>query len=164
MKDTFSYRFKIKTSDLWQASMYYAYSSYMGVVNAVCIAASVILLLSRWNSSGDLFRTVMLFFFLLFTVIQPLAILIRARASVSGSLHELALTFTKRGITVIADGQRQEKSWKDVKGIVKRPTIMILYMEDGGGYILRNSVLEKTRGMLYDFVMKMLSENKKGHA
>lgn len=29
----YRYKYRVKISDLWQASMYYAYSSYMGVVN-----------------------------------------------------------------------------------------------------------------------------------
>ena len=63
----YSYKYRVKISDLWQASMYYAYSSYMGVVNIICIVASIVLIVSRWKGASDVFRTVMILFLLLFT-------------------------------------------------------------------------------------------------
>lgn len=164
METKYNYRYSVKTSDLWQASMYYAYSSYMGVVNVVCIIAAITLIISRWSVSSDFLRTVMVLFLLLFTVIQPLAILSRARSSLKGSPHKLELTFSQAGITIASEGRKEDKKWKDVKGIVLKPTIMIIYTEDGAGYILRNSVLKETRRPLYDFVREMLDKNKKGQA
>ncbi len=164
MKDNtypFRYRYRVKTSDLWQASMYYAYSSYMGVVNLVFIISSAALMVSRWNDASDLFRAVMLFMLLMFTVIQPLIIWLRARSSLGGVYPELELSFSRDGIIIATDGQRQLRTWDKVKGIVKKPTLIVIYMSDGNGYILRNSVLGGTRGELYDFVNGMLGNRKK---
>ena len=160
----YKYRYHVKTSDLWQASMYYAYSSYMGVVNLVCIVAAVILMISRWQGASDLFRTVMILFLLTFTVFQPIIIWSRARTSLKGAYRELELTFSQSGISIVANGKKEKKAWRNVKGIVKKPTILIIYTEDGSGYILRNSVLKDTRRSLYEYVRKMLDENKKGQA
>ena len=35
--------------------------------------------------------------------------------------------------------------WENIRGFVKKPTIVILYMEDQNGYILNNKVLGNTR-------------------
>ncbi len=162
METVFNYKYRVKTSDLWQASMYYAYSSYMGVVNVVCIIAAFVLIISRWKMASEILRAVMILFLLMFTVIQPLVIWQRAKASLNGIYHELELTFSHAGITIVSDGQREDRKWMDVKGIVRKPTILIIYMKDGGGYILRNSVLKETKTLLYDFGKLLIEENKKG--
>lgn len=162
MDTVFNYKYRVKTSDLWQASMYYAYSSYMGVVNIVCIVAAIVLIISRWTLASDILRAVMILFLLMFTVIQPLVIWQCAKASLNGLYHELELTFSHMGMTIVSDGRREDRKWKDVKGIVKKPTILIIYMKDGGGYILRNSVLKETKDLLYDFGKLLIEENKKG--
>ena len=159
----YSYKYRVKISDLWQASMYYAYSSYMGVVNIICIVASIVLIISRWKGASDVFRTVMILFLLLFTVIQPSLILLRAHSSLKNGCPEIELTFSQAGMTVISNGQKQFVNWQGVLRIVKKPTILLIYMEDGAGYILRNSVLKGTRRELYEFVSKMLG-SKKGQA
>ena len=157
----YNYRYRVKTSDPWQASMYYAYSSYMGVVNLVCIAASIALIVSKWKDASDLFRTVLILFLLTFTVIQPLIIWLRAKASLGGVYPLLELTFSQTGITIETDGQRQLKNWSSVKGMVRKPTIVVIYMEDGKGYILRNSILKETKNDLCKLVSQMLSQSRK---
>lgn len=156
----YRYKYRVKISDLWQASMYYAYSSYMGVVNIVCIAASIILIISRWKDASDLLKTMMVLFLMLFTVIQPSLILLRAHSSLKNGCPEIELTFSQSGMTVISNGQKQFVNWQGVLRIVKKPTILLIYMEDGAGYILRNSVLKDTRKELYVFVSKMLDSKK----
>lgn len=151
----FHYKYTIRTSDLWQASMYYAYSSYMGVVNIVFIISAAALIISRWRSSSDIAKTVMIVLLLMFTVIQPAVIWARARASLNNAVRELTLDFGGDGMMVESNGLRQHKTWDSIKGIVKKPTLLIIYMDDGNGYILRNSVLKNTKNELYDFVNKM---------
>ncbi|MCR5235111.1 MAG: YcxB family protein [Lachnospiraceae bacterium] len=156
----YTYKYRVKTSDLWQASMYYSYSSFLGVVNVVCIIAAIVLIVSKWSDSSDIFRSVMAVFLLMFTVIQPFVIWLRARASLNGVFPELELTFSQAGVTIESEGQRQHKPWQAVVGIVKKPTILVVYMEGGAGYILRNSVLKETKNELYGFVSGMLEKYK----
>lgn len=154
MKEHYEYTYRVKTSDLWQASMYYSYSSYMGIVNAVFIVSAAALIISRWSVSSDIARTAMIVLLLLFTVIQPAVIWYRARASLGEKERTITLVFSQTGLVVETDGMSQVKTWKNIKGIVKKPTILIIYMDDGNGYILRNSVLGKTRNELYDLVRR----------
>ena len=155
MRPDFTYNYTVKVSDLWQASMYYAYSSYMGVVNAVFIVSSIALAVSRWRTASDVARTVMILLILLFTVIQPLVVWTRAKASLGGVYPVLELNFSREGLFVKKDGQVRQLSWSDIKGAVKKPTILIVYLNDGNGYILRNSVLNKTKDELYDYIIGM---------
>ena len=159
-KERYEYTYRVKTSDLWQASMYYSYSSYMGVVNAVFIVSVIVLIYSRWNVSSDIARAVMVFLLLLFTVIQPAVIWRRAAAMLGGEDRMVTLVFSQSGLTVETDGKSQQKAWGDIRGVVKKPTILIIYVDDGNGYILRNSVLGKTKEELYDLVKKNIYKRK----
>ncbi len=154
MKSRFEYKYTVRRSDLWQASMYYAYSSYMGVVNVVFAVSAVVLLVTRWNTSSDIFKALMVVLAALFTVIQPLAVWIRAGSSVK-EYPELTLEFSEEGIKVAKDEKTSRLSWNDIKGIVRKPTLLIIYIMDGSGYILRNSVLKNTKNDLYEFVVRM---------
>ncbi|MCR4691431.1 MAG: YcxB family protein [Lachnospiraceae bacterium] len=156
----YSYRYQVRISDLWQASMYYAYSSYMGMVNLVCIAASIALIVSRWKGASDPFKAAMVLFLMLFTVIQPVMIWMKARAAAGAGRPKLELTFARNGIHVVSDGRIQDVKWQRVRSIVKKPTIVLLYMDDGAGYILRNSTLGKTRDEFYQFAKNRIQENR----
>ncbi|MCR5419411.1 MAG: hypothetical protein K6E98_00190 [Lachnospiraceae bacterium] len=156
----YSYKYRVKESDIWQASMYYAYSSYMGVVNVVCIIASIALIVSKWSEASDLFRTVMIIFLLMFTVVQPSIIWMRACSSLKNGSPELELTFSQAGVIVISDGKKQQVSWKKVVNVVKKPTILLVYLEDGTGYILRNSVVKEDKEKLYGFIKENLQKNR----
>jgi len=151
----FNYKYKVKIWDLWQASMYYAYSSFLAVINVACIISSVILIIKFWGNAGEIARLFMALYFSAFTIIQPTVVYFRAKSSLNGNYPEIDITFSAKGITIISGGQLQNKEWKDIINVVKRPTIVIVYMKDGAGYILRNSVLSGTRKEFLEFVGKM---------
>ena len=159
MNKHFEYTYTTGTFELWQASMYYAYSSFMGVVNVVFIVSSVTLIISRWNGASDLFRAVMAILLLLFTVIQPAMIYLRCRAALGGKNQTINIIVEGSGIDVTADGKSGHIPWDKVRGVVKKPTLVIIYSGDGAGYILRNSVLGGTKNELYEFVQKKIKEN-----
>ncbi len=140
--------------------MYYAYSSYLAVINLVCILSSVVLLIQLWGTSPVWFRAFLILFLLLFTVIQPLLVWVRSKHSLSGNYPELELEFSEKGILITADNERQEKQWKQVFAVLKKPTIVIVYMEDGKGYILRNRVLGETKREFVAFARQKIRENR----
>lgn len=151
----FEYEYQVKTSDLWQASMYYTYSSYLAVINIVCIISAIALMVSMWNKSEVWVRVGLVMFVLLFVLVQPFVVWARARSQLAGNHPMIRLTFTDGGINIEADGKKQDKTWKNVRGIVKKPTIVVIYMEDGNGYILNNKTLGTTKKDFYEFAMKM---------
>ncbi|MBQ6574962.1 MAG: YcxB family protein [Lachnospiraceae bacterium] len=159
MDKRFSYTYTTGTFELWQASMYYAYSSFMGVVNVVFIVSALALIFARWGSASDLFKALMVVMLLLFTVIQPVSIWLRCRASLGGRDQMISLTVSDSGIDVSSDGKSGHITWDGVKGVVKKPTLVIIYSGDGAGYILGNAVLKETKNELYDFVQERIKED-----
>lgn len=141
----FKYKFKLQPSDLWQFHMYYAYSSYLCMINIICILSSIVLLIQLWDNSPLWFRGVMLLFFSLFTVIQPCSIYLRSRKQLKNNQDELELFFQEKGLTVTVNGKKEFKNWNQLLNIVIKPTMIVVYTDREHGYILTNRVLKNTR-------------------
>ncbi len=154
----FRYNYKIKASDIWQVRMYYAYASYLAVVNLTCIAASVVLIVTQWNTANALFRTIMLIFLSLFLVIQPLLIYISVTIQAGKSRDELELIFNDGGFSIRVGEKKEKHFWKDVIRVTVRPTLIIVYTGENQGYILTNRVLKDTRKDFLEFVEEKRKE------
>ncbi len=137
--------------------MYYAYSSYLAVINIVCIVSSIALLIKLWPTSPAWFKGFLILFLMLFTVIQPLVVLARARATLKGSFPELELRFADDGLTIKTGGKEEHRSWAQIRGVLKKPTIVIVYVSDGNGYILRNGVLGNSKSAFVAFAKERIA-------
>lgn len=157
----FKYRYQIKPSDLWQVQMYYTYSSFTAVINIVCIVSAVALIISSWATASGWFRFIMLIFLSLFTVIQPWGAYIRAKDSLKGQEHELELIFHEKDFQIIMEGKRETKTWEQVRAVVIKPTVVVIYMSGSQGYILSNRVLGDTRKEFVAFLKTRRRTGKK---
>lgn len=149
MKFQFDYRTRV--SDLWQLSMYYAYSSYLAVINVICIISSIVLLIKYYKTAEWLGCLLMILFVLLFTFIQPVLIWNRARRHISGHEQNLSLTFSDKGMKIFCDGKEQTKSWNEIRYLVK-PTLVAIYVGKTEGYILTNRVLKNERKAFISYI------------
>lgn len=151
----FSYKYKVMPSDLWQFHMYYAYSSYLCIINIICIISSITLIFALWENSPGWFRGVLIFFLSLFTVIQPSSIYLRAKKQADMYKDELELSFDDDGIIVKQNGNTEEKRWNQVLRIIVKPTMVVIYTDVEHGYILTSRVLKETKK---DFVKLVKSK------
>lgn len=141
----FKYKYKLEPSDLWQFHMYYAYSSYLCIINIICILSSIVLVIKLWANSPAWFRVVLILFLSLFTVIQPLSIYLRSVKQLKKNNDELMLTFSDSGIDVFVDKNSEHKTWNQIISIIIKPTLIVIYTDREHGYILTNRVLKNTR-------------------
>lgn len=151
----YTFEYEIQVSDLWKASMYYAWSSYLAVINSVCIVSSVLLLIVKYESSPGWFRILMILFFMAFTVFQPLIILARSSVRLQGKERHIRLHFTLESVQVTAGDKTQVLSWADVMGLSVKRAIVIVYLKNGEGYILNNKVLGRDRAGFIEMVERI---------
>ena len=147
----YKYRYTIKPSDIWQVRMYYAYASYLAVVNLTCIAASIVLIVTQWRTAGPVFKTLMLIFLSLFLVIQPVVIYLTSIPQARENDEEIELVFNDRGMTVRTEGREESIEWKGIVSMTVRPTLVIVYTDANHGYILTNRILNGTRKDFLEF-------------
>ena len=149
----YSYNYKVKPTDLWQVRMYYAYASYLAMVNIIAIFASVALLIAFWRNGAPWVRLVLLLFLSLFTVIQPLYIYYDCNRQLKAQGEiELTLTFNDRGLTILTGGKTEKHPWRDIINVSVKPTLIVIYTGQSQGYILTNRVLGETRKGFLSFL------------
>lgn len=148
----FRFRYKVKPVDLWQFYMYYAYSSYTCIINIICIISSVALLIKLWATSPGWFRALLLLFFSLFTIIQPISIYLRSKKQAEQYQDELELVANDQGVSVTQNGKSESKKWNQILQVNIKPTLVVLYTDQEHGYILTGRILGKDKRAFKDFV------------
>lgn len=157
----YHYNYQIKAIDLWQMSMYYTYSSYLAMINIICIVSSFVLIISLWETSGPIFKTILILFVSLFLVIQPLGAYLRALKSLKGNNDTIDLTFDEDGLRVQVNDKVERKSWKELLVTVK-PTLVAVYVSRTNGYVLTNRILKDSRKDFISFFkerQRIIAEN-----
>ena len=148
----FRYQYQVRPSDLWQMQMYYTYSSYLSIINVICIVSSIALLYSLWATAPWWLRIMLLLFLSLFTVIQPLGVYRRAKKVLKENTDTLQLTLNDHGIEIFVDDRKEFKNWNQIQGIVLKPTLVAIYTDKNHGYILTNRILKDSKKQFRAFI------------
>ena len=148
----FRYQYQVRPSDLWQMQMYYTYSSYLSIINVICILSSIALLYSLWATAPWWLRIMLLLFLSLFTVIQPVGVYRRAKKVLNENTDTLQLTLNDQGIEIIVGDRKEFKNWNQIQGIVLKPTLVAIYTDKNHGYILTNRILKDSKKEFRAFV------------
>ena len=148
----FRYQYQVKPSDLWQMQMYYTYSSYLSIINVICIVSSIALLYSLWATAPWWLRIMLLLFLSLFTVIQPVGVYRRAKKVLNENTDTLQLTLNDQGIEIIVGDRKEFKNWNQIQWIVLKPTLVAIYTDKNHGYILTNRILKDSKKQFRAFI------------
>ena len=151
MKYTFKY--SIKPIDFWQLSMYYTYSSIVGVCNIVFTAAMILMTTKFWTSAQLIVKLAMLIASSLFLIIQPLAVYIKAAKRAKAVPDNTIINLNEKGIYVYIKDKCLEIKWKTVKRIIKKPTMLVVFLTYQDVFILTNRLLGKQREEVYSYIM-----------
>lgn len=152
----YQFNYETKPSDLWQLSMYGIYRSIVGLVNVIFTGAMIVLLVTFWADVSWMYRILMLLGASLFTVIQPLVIYHRAKKQLSGLNRSMEIGFDDHGVHVRSDKEKSSIKWRNIKGVAKQPTLVIVYSSATHGFILTNKVLGKDKEAFYRYVISKL--------
>lgn len=148
----YKYTYRNTAGELWQLSMYYIYGSVVGMCNLIFTAAVIVLTINKWNTAGGVWRFFLFLACSLFTVIQPLAVWMKAKKQAAGISRDTEMEFLDTGIRIRVGDETSEIPWGAVKRISKKPTMIILFSDTTHGYVLTNRVLGEDRDAFYDYV------------
>lgn len=152
------YKFNYQTSafELWQLSMYGIYSSVLGVCNITFTVAMLLLAAKFWIDINNLIKILLIIAISLFTIIQPVAVYIRAKRQLSTVPQDMEIGFDDSGINVKTLNQNSDLKWSSVKGVTKKPSMIIIFTTNKHGFILSNKMLGKEKENFYDFVVSKI--------
>lgn len=156
------YQFTINTtaSDLWQLSMYGTYGSILGVTNAVFTVAMVLLAVRFFSEASMVLKCLLIAAICIFPVFQPLLVYRRAKKQAKNLPKDVLLSFDDQGMHVSIGVQKEDIAWNAVRGITKKPTLLILYSSAQHGYVLSNKVLGEHKEEFYQYVRSKIDQKK----
>ena len=80
--DEIKFKITLKVNDLYYFMMYHYYSKPAGIIGLVLSMGSLVLLITRWNVTDATAKMLYFIIALLFTVINPLMLLTKAKAQI----------------------------------------------------------------------------------
>jgi hypothetical protein len=151
------YQFTLNTtaSDLWQLSMYALYGSIFGASGLIFTAMMILLAIRFYSSAHVVLKGLLILGSCLFPVIQPLFVYLRAIRQAKNMPKEVHLSFDEQGMHVRIGVQKEDIDWNSIKGITKKPTLLIIFTSAHHGYVLNNKVLGKQRDDFYNYIHSM---------
>lgn len=149
----FGFKYKTTALDLWQLSMYGIYGTFLGVINVVFTFAMIVLALKFWFGAHLIIKMVLVLAVSLFTLIQPIAVYLKAQKQVDKVPSEVELTIDDYGVHVKIENQTSDLKWKAIKGISKKPSMLVIMSTTTHGFILNNKTLGTQKDELHQFVL-----------
>lgn len=156
------YNFDVNTtaSDLWQLSMYSVYSSMIGMTNVVFTAAMVLLAIRFFSDAHIVLKCLMVVGICIFPVIQPLLVYLRATKRVKSLPGMVHLGFDDQGMHVSVKDEKSDIEWSAVRGIIKKPTLLVILSSAQHGYILNNKVLGEQKEAFYNYICSKVKKER----
>jgi len=154
-----NYNFTYQTTafDLWRLSIYGIYRSILGLCNIIFTVAMVLLANKYWANVSDVSKFLLIVAISLFTVIQPAFIYIKALKQVRLLPSKIQLQVDDIGVHVNANEQKSTIKWKDVKGILNRPGMVVILSSFQHGFILTDKVLRYQRKEFLNEITKKIN-------
>lgn len=109
-----------------------------GVIGILISLAAIVGLLVFWKYFTTSQRVILIFLGLMFTVIQPLTLLMKGRSQLkTGAFREpFHYTFTKAGMSVENMAGTVEVKWSDMRKVIVTKEAMYLYMNAVSAFII----------------------------
>ena len=109
---TYQFKSEVTAGDFWKLTMSRTYRSVAGVCNMVFTVAMILFTAKFFRTSGDLMQMLMLFGCLLFPVIQPIAIYLKAKGQAKTMPKDVKLSFDDAGLHVTVGKEKESIGWK----------------------------------------------------
>lgn len=148
---TFRFESKVTVWDMWKMSMHNIYHSMVGLCNIIFAVAIILLTGKFWDTMGSFLRSVLVLFCVLYPIIQPVMIYMRASQQVKSLPQDMIIEIDETGLHITADSQKAHMPWNRVRGVIKHYGMIIIAVDGGRGYILTDRVLGTQKDTLLEF-------------
>lgn len=154
---TYQYKSEVTALDFWKLTMHQTYCSVAGVCNMVFTVAMILLAVRFWEASNDIFQVLMLFGCLLFPVIQPIGVYMKAKARVKAMPEDVNLAFDDAGLHVTMGKEKQNIPWKNIR-VTKQREMVIVFSDARHGYMLPNRVLGQEKDSFFAYAKAKIEQ------
>lgn len=156
---TYQYKCEVRAMDFFRLSMRQTYHSMAGMCNLVFTVAMILLAAKFWNQSNDILQVLMLLGCLLFPVVQPIAVYMKAKGQAAASPKGVELAFDDSGLVVTAGEAKERLGWSRLR-VIKQPNMIIVFSDARHGYMLTNRVLGNEKDDFFSFAQSRIEHEK----
>lgn len=147
----YEYRYRNTAGDIWQLSMYYIYGSMVGLCNLIFTLAVLALAVSKWSSSSLIFKICVVFCFLLFPLVQPVLVYLKAVRQAALVKEDTSICFDDFGVHVSQGGECVEIGWEKMKRVARKPTAVLVFSDSTHGFVLTDRILKGEKKEFFAF-------------
>ena len=135
---SFSFDIELKANDLWTFYMYNANRGYRLLFNIIFTIGCLIYLVYYWKELDNSKKFILVFFSLMFTVLQPLLLYRKAilQAKTDNMKAGFNLKLSESGIDVSKDDQKLHLDWEHIFRSMIRRYMIVLYTDNIRGYLI----------------------------
>ena len=155
----YTFKSNITPLDMWRLSMHRTYHSMIGVCNIVFTVAIVLLTGKCFSQVNDILQVLLFLGCILFPVLQPLAVYLKAKGQAAVIPQDMELHFDEKGLHVTVGQQRETIPWKKMRAIVKEHKMVILFSDARHGYMLSDRMLGREKEAFYQTVKEKIGQN-----
>jgi hypothetical protein len=136
--------------------MFGIYGSIIGVCNIIFTVAILLLATKFWEDVSSFIKILLIISISLFTVIQPIAVYIRAKRQIATVPQDMEIGFDDNGIHIKTSNQNSDLKWSTIKGVIKKPSMIIIFTTMKHGFIITNKMLGKQKETFYDYIVSQI--------
>lgn len=157
-----SYEFESRVTpfDFWRLSMSRTYRSTAGICNLVFTVSMFLLAAKFWNGAGDAAQLLLFVGCILFPVLQPVGVFVRARAQAAQVPPDMRLVFDEERLHVTIGDRHEDIRWKNLTDIVRQAHLVIVFSDTRHGYLLPDRVLGRRREEFFTFAKSKIEQEK----
>lgn len=154
------YTFKsfVTPLDFFRLSMHRTYHSIIGVCNIVFTVAVILLTAHFWNRTNDFIEVLLFVGCILFPVLQPLAVYMKAKSQALLVPQDMILKFDDAGLHVTVKEKKETIRWEKIRGAVKEYKMIILFSDAKHGYILTDRMLGSKKEAFYEDIRRRIRQ------
>ncbi len=150
---------KLNEKDIWLFSMYHANKGFLGFFNLLFTSVSIFYLIKNFAILAPSRRLLFVFCALMFTVIQPTSLYIKAKKQAKNKYikEPIHIAIFGEGVTVEQAGVKGDFAWDNVYKTAVSKNMLIIYLSKARAYLIPKRYYDDN----YEKILKVLSENTK---
>lgn len=160
MEGSKEYSILIGVKDMQHFVLRHMYRSFSGWFGVIISVAALIMLCMGWNVYGNLEKIALIVLSLLFTIVQPVQLLLKAKRQVnSQEIFKAPIIYNlcKDGMVIRQGEQKVSVMWDDISRIVETRKAFFLYTSPIRAFIFPKHLLDDTKEFS-DIVRKALKD------
>ena len=160
----YKFKFLLNEKDLFWSSIYYSYYSFRGFFGILFSLFFIVFLfatiiLGYFSSFDTLYKIVIIFSSLLFTVIQPLLILIKVFNKIRLKPYtEVEFCFFENEFTILNNGNKNSFPYSLIFRVKKYKKMIVVFYDLINGQIFPNRIFNNNKIEFYNFLLEKIKK------